>query len=192
MGLLGSALSLWLTVWLAGWYTEIKGLEVDFVSPAQLKPRSGTTTDSPALQCDHNPETQRWSIGVSAIVRVWLADGASHEDVGYGKVENLKSKGDGLDKVSLHLSSLKPPVLLTREEGTGPKVGWWASGEWRGADIPRWTAQCKKEAVTDGLKRALRNFGSLLGNCIYDKAYINDVGKMKAQKVSPRALPLPG
>ena len=31
--------------------------------------------------------------------------------------------------------------------------------------------QCKKEAVTDALKRTLRNFGNLLGNCLYDKEY---------------------
>lgn len=41
----------------------------------------------------------RWCIGVSAIVKVWLRDGACHEDVGYGKIENAKSKGDALDKV---------------------------------------------------------------------------------------------
>jgi len=49
---------------------------------------------------DFNPDTNRFNIGCSAIVRVWLADGASHEDVGYGKAENAKSKADALDKVS--------------------------------------------------------------------------------------------
>ncbi|GAA5988640.1 hypothetical protein JCM5350_005777, partial [Sporobolomyces pararoseus] len=61
-----------------GWFTDIKYLEIDF--------------------CDFNPESQRWSMGVTAIVRVRLPDGASHEDIGYGKLENTKSKGDGLDK----------------------------------------------------------------------------------------------
>lgn len=50
--------------------------------------------------------------------------------------------------------------------------------------FPTGASQCKKEAVTDGLKRALRNFGSLLGNCLYDKAYIAEMGKMKPPKVS--------
>lgn len=40
--------------------------------------------------------------------------------------------------------------------------------------------QIKKEAVTDGLKRALRTFGNLLGNCIYDKHYLEDIAKVKA------------
>lgn len=75
-------------------------------------------------------------------MRVWLRDGGGHEDVGYGKLENTKSKADGLDK-------------------------------------------CKKEAVTDALKRTLRNFGSVLGNCLYDKHYTAEIGKMKAPKVSP-------
>ncbi|GAA5914761.1 uncharacterized protein JCM6883_001081 [Sporobolomyces salmoneus] len=102
-----------------GWFTDIKYLEIDF--------------------CDYNPESGRWSMGVTAIVRVRLPDGASHEDIGYGKLENTKSKGDGLDK-------------------------------------------CKKEAVTDGLKRALRHFGKLLGNCLYDKAYLTQLSSMKATK----------
>ncbi|KAH8926735.1 Rad52/22 double-strand break repair protein [Atractiella rhizophila] len=103
-----------------GWNTEIKELETDY--------------------CDQNPETGRFDVGVTARIRVYLKDGTSHEDIGYGKVENCKSKGDALDK-------------------------------------------CKKEAVTDGLKRALRIFGSLLGNCLYDKSYLEVVGKMKAPKV---------
>lgn len=41
---------------------------------------------------------------MTAIVRVRLQDGASHEDVGYGKLENSKSKADALDKV-------RPPSL---------------------------------------------------------------------------------
>ncbi len=31
--------------------------------------------------------------------------------------------------------------------------------------------KCKKEAVTDATKRALKNFGKLLGNCLYDHQY---------------------
>ena len=41
--------------------------------------------------------------------------------------------------------------------------------------------------MTDGLKRALRNFGNLLGNCLYDKAYTQEVVKMKVVPV--RVLP---
>ncbi|KAH6918057.1 RAD52 DNA repair protein [Coprinopsis sp. MPI-PUGE-AT-0042] len=39
--------------------------------------------------------------------------------------------------------------------------------------------KCKKEAVTDAVKRALRNFGNLMGNCLYDKNYTQEVVKIK-------------
>ncbi|KAG2363486.1 DNA repair protein Rad52/59/22 [Suillus spraguei] len=42
----------------------------------------------------------------------------------------------------------------------------------------------KKEAVTDAVKRALRNFGSLLGNCLYDKSYTQEITKIKVSPVS--------
>ncbi|KAK3377898.1 hypothetical protein B0H63DRAFT_478309 [Podospora didyma] len=41
--------------------------------------------------------------------------------------------------------------------------------------------KAKKEGTTDALKRALRNFGNVLGNCIYDKTYLAKVTKMKAE-----------
>lgn len=41
--------------------------------------------------------------------------------------------------------------------------------------------KAKKEGTTDGLKRALRNFGNVLGNCIYDKDYLSKVTKVKIQ-----------
>jgi DNA repair and recombination protein RAD52 len=40
--------------------------------------------------------------------------------------------------------------------------------------------KAKKEATTDALKRALRNFGNVLGNCMYDKNYLTKVMKVKA------------
>lgn len=44
--------------------------------------------------------------------------------------------------------------------------------------------KARKEAVTDGLKRALRSFGNALGNCILDKDYLRALNKL------PRQLPL--
>lgn len=58
-------------------------------------------------QCDIVPPkassdgTVRYNIGITAIVRVWTRDGGSHEDVGIGKMENVKSKGEGFDKVKI-------------------------------------------------------------------------------------------
>lgn len=44
--------------------------------------------------------------------------------------------------------------------------------------------QCKKEAVTDGVKRALRNFGNVLGNCLYDQSLANEILKVPVPRVS--------
>lgn len=44
-----------------------------------------------------------------------------------------------------------------------------------------YSPQCKKEAVTDAIKRTLRNFGNLLGNCLYDKQYTQEVVKIKVE-----------
>lgn len=41
--------------------------------------------------------------------------------------------------------------------------------------------KAKKEGTTDALKRTLRNFGNMLGNCIYDQDYVKQVTKIKAQ-----------
>lgn len=107
----------------------------------------------------YNEQSQRWDIMIKCIVRVWLRDGTSHEDVGYGKMENSKSRLDAFEKVrSLGL------VVMSHADET--------------------LRQAHKEAVTDGLKRALRQFGNVLGNCLYDKNYLGVLKNMKAQKVS--------
>ncbi|XP_070610961.1 DNA repair protein RAD52 homolog [Erythrolamprus reginae] len=48
--------------------------------------------------------------------------------------------------------------------------------------------KARKEAVTDGLKRAMRCFGNALGNCILDKDYLRSVNKLPHQM--PPALDL--
>jgi DNA repair and recombination protein RAD52 len=62
-----------------GWCSTVTKIETDFV--------------------DMDPETRRYNIGITAIVKVTLKDGTCHEDVGYGTGENMKSKGAALDKV---------------------------------------------------------------------------------------------
>ena len=81
---------------------------------------------------------RRGDIVVTALIRVTLRDGVFHEDIGYGMLENAKSKGVALDKVHNLFTVCNRKLTI---------------------------AQCKKEAVTDGLKRALRSFGNVLGNC---------------------------
>lgn len=97
-----------------GWCTELKNFQVDYIDE-----RGGSI-----------------SMGLSAIVRVSLKDGTFHEDIGYGSIENCRTKSAAFDK-------------------------------------------CKKEAVTDGMKRALRQFGNALGNCLYDKDFLSKITKVK-------------
>ena len=48
---------------------------------------------------DFDETSRRYNVGVTAIVRVTLSDGVYHEDIGYGMLDNSKSKGMALDKV---------------------------------------------------------------------------------------------
>ncbi|KAK4329395.1 hypothetical protein Pmani_000250 [Petrolisthes manimaculis] len=45
--------------------------------------------------------------------------------------------------------------------------------------------KARKEAVTDGLKRALKSFGSALGNCLSNKDYLRFIGKAPAPSPPP-------
>lgn len=72
-------------------------------SDANARPRMSALPSLPLLlakQVDYNEESHRWSAAVSATVRVTIFTGTYHEDVGIGKMENAKSKGDLMDKVS--------------------------------------------------------------------------------------------
>lgn len=99
-----------------GWSSSVQNIQVDFV--------------------DENAQNGRISLGLSVTLRVTLRDGAFHEDVGYGHIENCKGKAAAFEKA-------------------------------------------KKEGTTDALKRTMRNFGNVLGNCLYDKDFLSKVTKLK-------------
>lgn len=52
----------------------------------------------------------------------------------------------------------------------------------------------QKQAVSDARKRALRIFGSYLGNCLYNKQHVSDVKRQKMINKRPmqRAIPVTG
>lgn len=50
--------------------------------------------------------------------------------------------------------------------------------------------KAKKEGTTDALKRALRTFGNVLGNCIYEKDYLAQISRIKVPPVSTSPLDL--
>ena len=93
---------------------------------------------STALEYEKADKDGRWNVAVRSIVRITLKNGSYHEDVGFGTMENVRSKVQGLEKAY-------------------------------------------KEASTDGLKRAMRQFGNALGNCLYDKGYNNAIRSINCQ-----------
>lgn len=82
-------------------------------------------------------------------------------------------------KISLGLSVI---VRVTLRDGTYHEdIGYGHIENCKGKAAA--FEKAKKEGTTDALKRALRNFGNVLGNCIYDKEYLSKVTKMKVGPV---------
>ncbi|KAK4680364.1 DNA repair protein rad52 [Podospora pseudoanserina] len=79
-------------------------------------------------------------------------------------------------KVSLGLSVI---VRVTLRDGTYHEdLGYGHIENCRGKAAA--FEKAKKEGTTDALKRALRHFGNVLGNCIYDKEYLKKIGSIRA------------
>lgn len=82
-------------------------------------------------------------------------------------------------RVSIGLSVI---VRVTLRDGTYHEdIGYGSIENAKGKAMA--FEKAKKEGTTDGLKRALRSFGNVLGNCIYDKGFVSQVTKIKAQPV---------
>lgn len=78
-------------------------------------------------------------------------------------------------KISLGLSVI---IRVTLRDGTYHEdIGYGHIENCKGKAAA--FEKAKKEGTTDALKRALRNFGNVLGNCIYDKDYLAKVTKIK-------------
>jgi DNA repair and recombination protein RAD52 len=78
-------------------------------------------------------------------------------------------------KISLGLSVI---VRITLKDGTHHEdIGYGQIENCKGKAAA--FEKAKKEGTTDALKRALRNFGNVLGNCVYDKTYLQKVTKLK-------------
>ena len=78
-------------------------------------------------------------------------------------------------KISLGLSVI---VRVTLKDGTYHEdIGYGNIENCKGKAAA--FEKAKKEGTTDGLKRALRTFGNVLGNCVYDKDYVAKVTKIK-------------
>lgn len=78
-------------------------------------------------------------------------------------------------KISLGLSVI---IRVTLRDGTYHEdVGYGNIENCKGKAAA--FEKAKKEGTTDALKRALRTFGNVLGNCVYDKDYVTKVTKLK-------------
>ncbi|KAI7905118.1 uncharacterized protein BX663DRAFT_501825 [Cokeromyces recurvatus] len=89
-------------------------------------------------------------------------------------------------KISLGVSVT---IRITLRDGTfHDDIGYGASENARSKAAA--FDKAKKQAVTDATKRALRNFGNALGNCLYDKIYVSNIGKMANPQIkfSPQNL----
>jgi DNA repair and recombination protein RAD52 len=78
-------------------------------------------------------------------------------------------------RVNLGLSTI---VRVTLRDGTYHEdIGYGHCENTKGKAAA--FEKAKKEAATDAMKRALRNFGNVLGNCLYDKDYLQKITKVK-------------
>ncbi|KAK4496231.1 hypothetical protein PRZ48_012211 [Zasmidium cellare] len=78
-------------------------------------------------------------------------------------------------RINLGLSTI---VRVTLKDGTFHEdIGYGHCENTKGKAAA--FEKAKKEAATDAMKRALRNFGNVLGNCLYDKDYLSKVSKVK-------------
>ncbi|KAF7719130.1 Uncharacterized protein PECH_001759 [Penicillium ucsense] len=84
-------------------------------------------------------------------------------------------ENENTGKVSLGLSVI---VRVTLKDGSFHEdIGYGHIENCKGKAAA--FEKSKKEGTTDALKRALRNFGNVLGNCVYDKDYLSKVTKIK-------------
>ncbi|EFQ98739.1 DNA repair and recombination protein rad22 [Nannizzia gypsea CBS 118893] len=93
--------------------------------------------------------------------------------------QDFADENPNTGKVSVGLSVI---VRVTLKDGTYHEdIGYGHIENCKGKAAA--FEKAKKEGTTDALKRTLRTFGNVLGNCIYDKEYLSKVVKVKATPV---------
>ncbi|TBU07598.1 DNA repair and recombination protein Rad52, partial [Hamiltosporidium magnivora] len=119
-----------------------------------------------------------------AYIEGWTAIALANKIFGYdGWSSEIKNMNiDYMDvenkKVSIGVSCV---IRITLQNGNYKEdVGFGSSENQRFKSEAYQKA--KKEAATDALKRALRQFGNCLGNCCYDKEFLKDIQKITKQE----------
>ncbi|KAI9315974.1 hypothetical protein BX666DRAFT_1859636 [Dichotomocladium elegans] len=83
----------------------------------------------------------------------------------------------------LYTIGVSAVIRITLKEGNYHEDCGFGSAENMRSKIAA-LEKARKEACTDAFKRSLRMFGNAVGNCLYDKRFIQNVGHMKAPTVS--------
>lgn len=117
-----------------------------------------------------------WLI-ISLANQIFGFDGWSSRMKGFAQ-EYCDISEDG--KVSIGYSCC---CRVTLKDGTYKEDTGFGSAENQRQKGPA-IEKAKKEAATDALKRALRQFGNALGNCCYDKDFIKNVRHVSGSKKS--------
>lgn len=112
-------------------------------------------------------------VAISIANRIFGYDGWSSEI----KSINLDFCDELPGKISLGISVT---VRVTLTDGNYKEDVGFGSSENQKSKVCAFE-KAKKEAVTDAIKRALRQFGDALGNCCYDKIYVSEIQKVVRQ-----------
>lgn len=123
--------------------------------------------------------------GVNVVyIEGWTAISLANKIFGYnGWSSEIKSTtvdfyDDLPSKVSMGISVI---VRITLKDGAYKEDVGFGSSEGQKSKVIAWE-KARKEAVTDAIKRALRQFGDALGNCCYDKEFLKDIQKVGKEK----------
>ena len=119
-------------------------------------------------------------------------------DVDYVRVTSADSQLDIHPETGKCNCGVSAIVRITLRDGTYHEdVGYGHTEGIRGKHAA--LEKCKKEAITDSIKRGLKTFGRLLGyvavlftcrNCLYDRQYARDVLKMPVPSMPLQASDL--
>lgn len=112
-------------------------------------------------------------------------DGWSYEII--DQVEICKTQIEKDDKIGWMVgigAQVKVTIKTEAGEVIREDVGYGAGIDYSSMAMPKAYESAGKEAISDGLKRALRSFGNQFGNQLYDKSYIATLTGGKGGKSS--------
>lgn len=125
-----------------------------------------------------------WNGEKIAYIEGWTAISLANKIFGYNgwsseiRGTTVDFYDDVPNRICMGVSVVMRIIL---KDGTYKEDIGFGSSENQKSKATAWE-KAKKEAVTDGLKRALRQFGNALGNCCYDKEFLRNIQKITREK----------